>query len=171
MIISWNTCAIFRRWITILFKHIQTTYIGQLKLHRKCLPTGVCIWIYSLSKANSPSTTHHLCTPLQNHTALDQEIRRADSQIRLQCVTDVHCAALCPATTTSVSYYARLTRSHPDSSVLNLSKTFSPSAMQLSLLERGLTFIPSPSTFDTAALRRDIHQYHRRIKTMDHPSN
>ena len=36
------------------------------------------------------------------------------------------------------------------------------------LLERGLTFVPRPTTFDQEELQRDIHKYHRRLKILDY---
>lgn len=52
--------------------------------------------------------------------------------------------------------------------VLNLSTIFSPSAAQIKLLERGLTFIPNPNTHNNSELHRDIHLYHRRLKNIDY---
>lgn len=144
------------------------TYIGPLKLHRQCLLTGACIWIY---KANCPPITHHPCLSLPNQPTSHSQIMRAHPQSHSARVLDAHRAALRSATTILLLNYAAPTLLNSDITVLNLSKTFSPSAAQLSLLERGLTFIPSPSTVDSKELRRDVHQYHRRIKIMDYFSN
>ena len=54
------------------------------------------------------------------------------------------------------------------SNILNLSTLFQPTPDQIKLLEMGLTFIPTPSAFDEEELRRDLHQYHRRIKILHH---
>lgn len=35
----------------------------------------------------------------------------------------------------------------------------------------GLTFIPTPPSFDREELRRDLYQYHQRIKLLDHFDN
>lgn len=56
---------------------------------------------------------------------------------------------------------------HADSNV-NLSTLFSPTAEQLTLLEKGLSFIPTPNKHNYATLRRDVHSYHRRIKIADY---
>ena len=53
------------------------------------------------------------------------------------------------------------------SNVLNLALTFSLSAGETSLLDKGLLFIPTPSKVDKQALRRDLHAYHRRLKLLE----
>jgi len=40
--------------------------------------------------------------------------------------------------------------------------------MEREVLERGLTFIPTPKHIDHMELRRDLHVYHRRLKLLDH---
>lgn len=57
------------------------------------------------------------------------------------------------------------------SNILNLSTLFQPTLDQIKLLEMGLTFIPTPPSFDREELRRDLYQYHRRIKLLDHFDN
>lgn len=52
--------------------------------------------------------------------------------------------------------------------VLNLSKLFYPTVAQVCLLERGLSFIARPNSFDREELRRDLQQYHRRLKIIDY---
>ncbi|KAI9514147.1 hypothetical protein NQZ68_035611 [Dissostichus eleginoides] len=42
-----------------------------------------------------------------------------------------------------------------------------PSA-QLELLEKGLSFIPTPKLPTRPEIRADLHAFHRRIKIMDH---
>lgn len=54
------------------------------------------------------------------------------------------------------------------SNVLNLSKLFSPSPVQVQILERGLSFIPYPTKYDWEELQRDLYKYHRRIKIIDY---
>lgn len=54
------------------------------------------------------------------------------------------------------------------SNILNLSTLFQPNKMQRYLLEKGLTFIPNPVSFDGTRLRGDLHHYHRRIKLIDY---
>ena len=54
------------------------------------------------------------------------------------------------------------------SNVTNLCATFRLSTAQREVLERGLTFIPTPSSADKMALRREVHMYHRRLKILDH---
>lgn len=60
---------------------------------------------------------------------------------------------------------------HTDSLILNLSKSFILTSTQSLLLEKGLSFIPTPTTQDREGLRRDIHSYHRRLKLSDHFKN
>ena len=55
----------------------------------------------------------------------------------------------------------------------SLSNVTNLSALQISksqqeMLERGLTFIPTPPLPDRDLLRRDIHSYHRRLKILDY---
>lgn len=57
---------------------------------------------------------------------------------------------------------------YSDSLILNLSKSFHPSPSQLSLLQKGLSFIPRPSSFNQELLQRDILLYHRRLKLVDY---
>ncbi|KAG8005394.1 hypothetical protein GBF38_001132 [Nibea albiflora] len=59
------------------------------------------------------------------------------------------------------------------SNILNLATLFTPSPEQLSLLERGLSFIPRPTKLDREELQRDLHNFHRRLKLTDHfhPNN
>ena len=54
------------------------------------------------------------------------------------------------------------------SNILNLSLTFNLSEAQTSLLEKGLLFIPTVSHLDKQLLRRDLHNYHRRLKILEH---
>lgn len=68
----------------------------------------------------------------------------------------------------------KISRPSPDmswssaSNILNLSKMFIPSLIQISLLERGLTFIPPPKKFSRVELWRDLYLYHRRLKLRDY---
>lgn len=55
-----------------------------------------------------------------------------------------------------------------ESLILNLSATFHPTTPQISLLEKGLTFIPHNNRINKQELNRDIHNYHRRLKLIDH---
>lgn len=54
------------------------------------------------------------------------------------------------------------------SNITNLCSTFSLSTAQRTILERGLTFIPTPLKTDKMQLRKDLHLYHRRLKILDH---
>ena len=59
--------------------------------------------------------------------------------------------------------------SHPPSSnVMVLCSSFALSSAELALLERGLNFIPTPTVFDKTLLRKDLYDYHRRLKILDH---
>lgn len=60
---------------------------------------------------------------------------------------------------------------YADSNVLNLSTIFSPTAEQLLLLEKGLSFIPMPHKHNHAALHRDVSLYHRHLKIADYFSS
>lgn len=51
---------------------------------------------------------------------------------------------------------------------MNLSAVFSLTVAQLEILEKGLTFIPTPHPPTRPELRRDLHTYHRRLKLLDH---
>ena len=42
------------------------------------------------------------------------------------------------------------------------------SEIERNVLERGLSFIPTPGILDRMELRRDLHTYHRRLKLLDH---
>ncbi|XP_062399771.1 uncharacterized protein LOC134089347 [Sardina pilchardus] len=55
--------------------------------------------------------------------------------------------------------------------IMNLSTLFQPTSPQRSLLERGLTFIPHNTRVDQEELQRDLHQYHRRLKLINHFSS
>ena len=61
-------------------------------------------------------------------------------------------------------------RASPPSSVSNVTNLsalhLSPSEQEI--LERGLTFITTPSLPDRDLLRRDLHTYHRRLKILDY---
>ena len=54
------------------------------------------------------------------------------------------------------------------SNITNLSAAFSPTVAQLELLEKGLSFIPTPKLPTQPEIRADLHAFHRRIKIMDH---
>ena len=54
------------------------------------------------------------------------------------------------------------------SNILNLATLFTPSIAQITLLERGLSFIPRPTKLDREELQRDVHNFHRRIKLIDY---
>lgn len=55
-----------------------------------------------------------------------------------------------------------------ESNILNLSTLFKPTMRQIELLEKGLSYIPTPSMVDREELWRDISLYHRRIKLLDY---
>lgn len=54
------------------------------------------------------------------------------------------------------------------SNIKNLSATFRLSPLECEVLERGLSFIPTPSNSDRMELCRDMHVYHRRLKLLDY---
>lgn len=54
------------------------------------------------------------------------------------------------------------------SNVLNLSTWFSPTPAQITLLEKGLTFVPHPNSWDCGESQKELHQYHRRLKIIDY---
>ena len=54
------------------------------------------------------------------------------------------------------------------SNILNLSTSLILTPAQTSLLEKGLTFIPRPTTLDREELQRDLFKYHRRLTLLDH---
>lgn len=56
----------------------------------------------------------------------------------------------------------------PQSNILNLSLTFFLTEDERTLLEQGLFFIPTPSIFDRQALKKDLYNYHRKLKFLDH---
>jgi len=56
----------------------------------------------------------------------------------------------------------------PDSNITNLSRSYRLSPIELGVLEKGLTFIPTPQKLDRLELRRDLYVYHRRLKLLDH---
>ena len=59
-------------------------------------------------------------------------------------------------------------------SVINLSKSFVLTAAQFSVLDRGLTFVPSKGTDSRDALhqvRSDLQEYHRRVRLAVHFEN
>ena len=51
---------------------------------------------------------------------------------------------------------------------MNLSPSFILSSQQAEVLERGLTFIPTPTRQDHGELRRDLYKYHRRLRLLDY---
>lgn len=50
---------------------------------------------------------------------------------------------------------------------MNLCASYQLSKAESEVLERGLTFIPTPTSFNKLELRKDLHDYHRRIKILD----
>lgn len=56
------------------------------------------------------------------------------------------------------------------SNIMNLCASYQLSRAEKEVLERGLTFIPTPNFFNKLELRKDLHDYHRRIKILDHSS-
>lgn len=56
----------------------------------------------------------------------------------------------------------------PFSNVINLSSIFRLDRAESSILEKGLTFIPTPGVPRRSELRRDLHMYHRRLKLLDY---
>ena len=54
------------------------------------------------------------------------------------------------------------------SNILNLSTSLTLTTAQTTLLEKGLTFIPRPTTLDREELRRDLSKYHRRLALLDY---
>ncbi|KAF3857493.1 hypothetical protein F7725_009352 [Dissostichus mawsoni] len=57
-----------------------------------------------------------------------------------------------------------------DNSVINLSSNFKLGPNESKLLQRGLFFIPTPSTFKDyrQTLRNDVSLYHRRLKLQEY---
>lgn len=53
------------------------------------------------------------------------------------------------------------------SNILNLSLTYILNESEQSLLEKGLSFIPTPLGVDKNCLRRDLYRYHRRLKLLE----
>lgn len=49
-----------------------------------------------------------------------------------------------------------------------LCSSFKLSEQERVVLERGLSFIPTPDKIDRLQLRQDLHNYHRKIKILDH---
>ena len=56
---------------------------------------------------------------------------------------------------------------HTHTNITNLS-SFTLTALQEEVLERGLTFIPTPAREDRKELRRDLYKYHRRLRILDY---
>lgn len=50
---------------------------------------------------------------------------------------------------------------------MNLCASYQLSKVESEGLERGLTFIPTPTSFNKFELRTYLHDYHRRIKILD----
>lgn len=75
---------------------------------------------------------------------------------------------LFPSLITSADPPPRGAADQSTTNIMNLSKSFIPTAAQVKLLERGLTFIPRPNKFDWEELQRDTHKYHRRLKLLDY---
>lgn len=55
----------------------------------------------------------------------------------------------------------------PHSNITNLSSFYRLNQAEREVLEKGLTFIPTPTRFDHTELQRDMHAYHRRLKLLD----
>lgn len=49
-----------------------------------------------------------------------------------------------------------------------LCSSYSLSSAEQEVLERGLNFIPTPTSFNKIQLRKDLYDYHRRLKILDH---
>lgn len=56
----------------------------------------------------------------------------------------------------------------PHSNVMNLSSSYRLTSLEEEVLERGLTFIPAPGPAGRMEIRRDLHNYHRKLKILDH---
>ncbi|XP_057680612.1 uncharacterized protein LOC130908814 isoform X3 [Corythoichthys intestinalis] len=54
------------------------------------------------------------------------------------------------------------------SNITNLSSKFRLTNMEQQLLEKGLTYIPTPKLIDKKDLKRDLFLYHRRLKLLDY---
>ncbi|CAL8234035.1 unnamed protein product [Arctogadus glacialis] len=66
---------------------------------------------------------------------------------------------------------AKSQQGHPrpqESNILNLSTIFHLSETETQLLERGLSFIPTPRISDKLKFLRDVHKYNRSLKLMEH---
>lgn len=62
----------------------------------------------------------------------------------------------------------RITPIIDGTNILNLSLTYSLTIEETSVLEKGLLFIPTPHRLDKQGLKRDLYQYHRRLKILEH---
>lgn len=56
----------------------------------------------------------------------------------------------------------------PLSNILNLSSTIVLTENEKTLLERGLSFIPTPLMDDRQTLKKDLYNYHRKLKLLEH---
>lgn len=56
----------------------------------------------------------------------------------------------------------------PLTDITNLCSALSLTPTQLEILEKGLTFIPTPKPPTRPELRVDLHTFHRRLKLLDH---
>lgn len=55
-----------------------------------------------------------------------------------------------------------------NSNITNLCSSLKLNNFQREILEKGLTFIPTPRPPDRTQLLSDLHTYHRRLKILDH---
>lgn len=51
---------------------------------------------------------------------------------------------------------------------MNLCASYKLGVVEREVPEKGLKFIPKPTSFNKLELRKDLHEYHRRLKILDH---
>lgn len=51
---------------------------------------------------------------------------------------------------------------------MNLCASYKLGTVEREILEKGLTFIPTPTLFNKLQLRKDLYEYHRRLKILEH---
>lgn len=55
----------------------------------------------------------------------------------------------------------------PLTNITNLSRFFVLDTHEIEVLNRGLSFVPTPRRLDQSELLRDVHAYHRRLKLLE----